>query len=404
YVAFDVRNRPPSPPRRQASPGDAPAPQAAVGMGAAYSAGAAYCTYRGLPVMCGPRGLRGAPDHLFRNNGDGTFTDTTRQAGVTDSKNLYGFSVAWFDLDDDGRLDLLVANDSGPNYVYRNVGNGRFEDISYPSGAALDGSGREQAHMGVTIGDYDNDGRNDIHITNFADDFNVLYHNHDGASVTDVSFSSGIAQVSIPFLGWGTDFLDYDNDGWLDLLVVNGHVYPAADTAAWNTSYAQRALLFRNVQGRRFEDVGAAAGDGLATPRVSRGSAVGDLDNDGGVDVVINNLDGSPTVARNTGGGAAGHWLTIRLIGDPGRKCPRDAVGSVVFVTAGGVRQRREVASGRGQISQSDLRVHFGLGTHTAVSRVEVRWANGRSVDYRVERVDAIATIDQATGSVSYVK
>ena len=156
--------------------------------------------------MCGPRGLRGAPDHLFRNNGDGTFTDTTRQAGVVDASNLFGFGVAWFDLNDDGRLDLLVANDSGPNYVYRNAGQGRFENISYPSGAALDGNGREQAHMGVAIGDYDNDGRNDIHITNFADDFNVLYHNHDGSTVTDVSFRSGIAQVSIPFLGLGHGF------------------------------------------------------------------------------------------------------------------------------------------------------------------------------------------------------
>jgi enediyne biosynthesis protein E4 len=404
YVAFDVRNPPPAPPRRQASAPQAAPPPGTGGMGAVYSTGAAYCTYRGLPVMCGPRGLRGAPDHLFRNNRDGTFTDTTQEAGVTDTKGLYGFGVAWLDLDDDGRLDLLVANDSGPNYVYRNLGNGRFQNISYQSGAALDGSGRDQAHMGVAIGDYDNDGRNDIHITNFADDFNVLYHNRDGATVTDVSFPSGIAQVSIPFLGWGTDFLDYDNDGWLDLLVVNGHVYPAADTMPWNTSYAQRALLFRNLEGRRFEEVGAAAGDGITTPRVSRGSAVGDLDNDGGIDVVINNIDGGPTVARNTGGGSAGHWLTVRLVGDPARKCPRDAIGSVVFVTAGGVRQRGEVASGRGQISQSDLRVHFGLGKRTALSRVEVRWANGPSVVYAVERVDAILTIDQATGSVSYQK
>jgi enediyne biosynthesis protein E4 len=401
YVAFDVRNPPPSPMRRQLQPADASAAQAAGGMGAAYSAGAASCTYRGLPVMCGPRGLRGAPDHLFRNNGDGTFTDTTSQAGVTDARGLYGFGVAWFDMDDDGRLDLLVANDSGPNYVYRNAGHGRFENISYPSGAALDGSGREQAHMGVAIGDYDNDGRDDIHITNFADDFNVLYHNHGGTSVTDVSFRSGIAQVSIPFLGWGTDFLDYDNDGWLDLLVVNGHVYPAADRAPWNTSYAQRALLFRNLEGRRFEDVGAAAGDGLTEPRVSRGSAVGDLDNDGGVDVVINNIDGAPTVARNVGGGSAGHWLTIRLVGDPGRKCPRDAIGSVVFVTAGGMRRRAEVASGRGQISQSDLRVHIGLGRETTVSKLEVRWAGGDVASYAIDRVDALVTIDQKSGKVS---
>ena len=401
YVTFDVQNPPPSPARRQTSPADA-APQTAGGMGAAYKAGAAYCSYRGLPVMCGPRGLRGAADHLFRNNRDGTFTDTTQAAGVMDTRGLYGFGVAWFDFDDDNRLDLLVANDSGPNYVYRNLGQGRFQNISYPSGAALDGNGREQAHMGVAIGDYDNDGRNDIHITNFADDFNVLYHNDDGTSVTDVSFRSGVAQVSIPFLGWGTDFLDYDNDGWLDLLVVNGHVYPAADTMPWNTSYAQRALLFRNLEGKRFEEIGAAAGDGLTTARVSRGSAAGDFDNDGGVDVFINNIDGAPTVARNVGGGSAGHWLTIRLVGDPDRKCPRDAIGSVVFVTAGGVRRRGEVASGRGQISQSDLRVHVGLGRDTTVSKLEVRWAGGETVSYPIDRVDAFVTIDQKSGRVSY--
>jgi hypothetical protein len=172
----------------------------------------------------------------------------------------------------------------------------------------------------------------------------------------------------------------------------------------WNTSYAQRALLFRNLEGRRFEEVGAAAGDGLTTPRVSRGSAIGDLDNDGGLDIVINNIDGAPAVVRNVGGDSAGHWLTIRLVGDPGRKCPRDAIGSVVFVTAGGVRRRAEVASGRGQISQSDLRVHFGLGRHTSVTRVEVRWANGETVEYRIDRVGAHATIEQATGAVTYSK
>ena len=402
YVAFDVQQSATRARRGVRSRPPRPRGQAAGGMGAAYSAGAAYCTYRGLPVMCGPRGLRGAPDHLFRNNRDGTFTDTTREAGVIDARGLYGFGVAWFDLDDDGRLDLLVANDSGPNYVYRNLGNGRFQNISYPSGAALDGNGREQAHMGVAIGDYDNDGRNDIHITNFADDFNVLYHNHDGASVTDVSFTSGIAQVSIPFLGWGTDFLDYDNDGWLDLLVVNGHVYPAADTMPWNTSYAQRALLFRNLEGRRFEEVGAAAGEGLSTARVSRGSAVGDFDNDGGVDVVINNIDGSPTVARNVGGGSAGHWLTIRLIGDPaasarGTRLARSsssrpaAYGSAGKWPAVAARSHNPTCA----CTSASARADDGL-------EVEVRWANGDAVSYAIDRVDAIVTIDQKSGGVSY--
>ena len=399
YVSLDLAKLPPAPTRR-AGPRPEARRRGRRGNGRSlYSAGATVCVYRSEPVMCGPRGLRGAPDHLFRNNRDGTFTDVTRQAGVADEKGLYGFGVAWPDLDDDGRLDLLVANDSGPNYVYRNAATGRFEDISYPSGAALDGSGREQAHMGVAIGDYDNDGRNDIHITNFADDFNVLYRNHDGRSVTDVSFKSGVAQVSIPFLGWGTDFLDYDNDGWLDLLVVNGHVYPAADQMPWNTSYAQRALLFRNLEGRRFEEIGAAAGDGLSDARVSRGSAVGDLDNDGGVDVVINNIDGAPTVARNLGGAAAGHWLTIRLVGDPGRKCPRDAIGSVVFVTAGG-----SAAPGRSrQRPRPDLAVGSSRPHRARPARRRCRsWkcdgpAATRS-SYAIDRVDTLVTIDQESG------
>jgi hypothetical protein len=402
YVALDFENLPPAPPRGGVTTAVAPSAQRGGGMGAAYSPGAAICLYRGEPVMCGPRGLKGVGDRLFRNNRDGTFADATRTAGVADDKGLYGLGVAWLDIDDDGRPDLLVANDSGPNYVYRNRGDGTFADVSYPSGAAVDGNGREQAHMGVAVGDYDNDGRNDIHITNFSDDFNVLYHNYDGASFTDVSFRTGIAAPSVPFLGWGTDFLDYDNDGWLDLLVVNGHVYPIADQAPWNTSYAQRALLFRNLSGKRFEEIGAAAGPGLTTPRVSRGSAVGDIDNDGGLDIVVNNLDGAPTLARNVGGGKAGHWLKVRLIGDPSRRTPRDAIGSVVLLTAGGITRRGEVASGRGQISQSDLRVHFGLGDHAGVSRLEVRWAGADTVGYKIDRVDTLATIDQRTGNVTY--
>jgi hypothetical protein len=401
YVALDLAKLPPPPPARGEAAATRPAARGG-GMGAAYSPGAAICLYRGEPVMCGPRGLKGAVDRLFRNNGNGTFADVSRAAGVADDKGLYGLGVAWLDIDDDRRLDLLVANDSGPNYVYRNRGDGTFADVSYPSGAALDGNGREQAHMGVAVGDYDNDGRNDIHITNFSDDFNVLYHNHDGRSFTDVSFRMGVATPSMPFLGWGTDFFDYDNDGWLDLLVVNGHVYPMADQMPWNTSYAQRALLFRNLAGKRFEEIGAAAGPGIATPRVSRGSAIGDIDNDGGLDVVVNNLDGTPTLARNVGGGKAGHWLKVRLIGDPSRKTPRDAIGSVVLLNAGGVTRRGEVASGRGQISQSELRVHFGLGGHAAGATLEVRWAGADTARYEVDRADTLVTIEQATGKITY--
>jgi hypothetical protein len=206
----------------------------------------------------------------------------------------------------------------------------------------------------------------------------------------------------MPFLGWGTDFLDYDNDTWPDLFVANGHVYPAADTAPWNTSYRQRAQLFRNLSGKRFEEVGAAAGRALTTPHAARGSAVGDLDDDGGIDIVVNNIDGGPTVARNEGAGARGHWLRVRLVGEPAKGCPRDGVGSVVFVQVGGVRQRLEVASGRGQMSQSDLRLHVGLGSAEKVEAIEVRWAGGARGTYHVDRVDTQVTIDQASGSVTY--
>ncbi|HEV8131519.1 MAG TPA: CRTAC1 family protein [Acidobacteriota bacterium] len=398
YVDFDLNHLPPP---AVAEGGEneksAEARQAPAGVGAAYAAGANYCQYRGQRVMCGPRGLKGARDYLFHNNGNGTFTDVSKEAGVSDPKGLYGFGVAWFDFDDDGKLDLFVANDSTPNYLYRNRGDGTFEDVSYSSGTALNESGREQAHMGVAIGDYDNDGRDDIHVTNFADDSNVLYHNDDGRNFSDVTFPSGVGELTIPFLGWGTNFFDYDNDGWIDLFVANGHVYPQVDSTGWNTSYKQRALLFRNLK-TRFAEIGASGGTALYMPRSSRGSAVGDFDNDGGIDVLLNNIDDSPSLIRNDGGNKAGHWLEIRLTGSVPQKCPRDAIGSVVFCTANGVRMRGEVASGRSHMSQSDLRVHFGLGTANKVERLEVRWANGRTVEYRIPKVDSIVTVDQRKG------
>jgi hypothetical protein len=399
YINLDPARLPPAPPGTGAvRKEESPAPEQR-GMGAAYSPGLPYCEYRGQPVMCGPRGLKGAPDHLFHNDGDGTFTDVSARAGVADTAGFYGFGVAFFDFDDDGRLDLFAANDSTPNYLYRNQGDGTFKDVSYASGAALDETGREQAHMGVAIGDYDNDGRDDIHVTNFADDSNVLYHNEGNGLFSDVSYASGIGRPSIPFLGWGTSFLDYDNDGRLDLFVANGHVYPLVDRFDWNTSYRQRPLLFRNMKGR-FVEAGGSAGPAMAVAWPSRGLAVGDVDNDGDVDVLINNIDAAPALLRNDGGHRAGHWLAVRLVGDPGRKCPRDAIGSVVYCTAGGLRMRGEVASGRSQLSQSDLRVHFGLGAAAHVDRLEVRWANGPKVSYEVPAVDSLLVIDQSRGLI----
>jgi hypothetical protein len=205
--------------------------------------------------MCGPRGLPGESDHLFHNNGDGTFTDVSVKAGVSDPRGYYGLASVFVDVDDDGWLDLLVANDSVPKYLYRNKHDGTFEDVSYLSGFALNDEGREQAAMGIAVGDYNRDGRVDFHITNFSDDYNTLYRNDGDASFSDVSFAAGIGNVTIPFLGWGTGFLDFDNDGLLDIFVANGHVYPGVDKQDWGTTFAQRPLLFRNLNGTKFEEV-----------------------------------------------------------------------------------------------------------------------------------------------------
>jgi enediyne biosynthesis protein E4 len=397
YVKFDVNNPPPAASAKVGEQTNSrfpiPNPQSGA-MGATFSPDAKYCQYRGTRVFCGPRGMEAERDHLFRNNGNGTFTETTKQAGVEDKAGYYGFGVAWFDADDDGWLDLLVANDSTPNYLYHNQRNGTFTEVGYASGAALNENGREQAHMGVAIGDYDGDGRNDIHITNFSDDTNVLYRNEGNMSFVETTIAAGLGEITIPFLGWGTDFLDYDNDGWLDLFVANGHIYPQLDPVSWGTTYQQRLLLFRNVKSK-FYEVGASAGAALYQPRSARGSSIGDFDNDGDLDVLVNNLDEPPTLLRNDGANKAGHWLTVKLIGAPKQKCPRDAIGSVVFCTVNGQRMRAEVASGRGYNSQSDLRVHFGLGTATKVDKLEVQWANGKMESHAISGVDRIITIAQ---------
>jgi len=357
--------------------------------------GAKYCFFRSQPVMCGPRGLRGAPDHLFRNNGS-NFVDVSKQAGVSDEKGYYGFAAAWCDIDDDGRLDLIVANDSTPRFLYRNRGDGTFEDLSFTSGFALNEDGREQASMGLAIGDYNNDGRPDLYVTNFSDDSNTLYRNDGHGLFTDVTFAAGHGTPTIPFLGWGVGFLDFDNDGWKDVFVANGHVYPQVDKFDWGTTWAQRPLLFRNKDGQSFELMPAATGSGLAAVIPARGAAFGDLDNDGRVDVVINNCDSRPTVLRNTTN-THGHWLMVKLTG--GANSPRDAIGATVWLTAGGQRQRADVISGASYCSQSDLRLHFGLGRATKVERLEIRWPSGAKETVEVKSVDRVLAITEGKGA-----
>jgi len=359
---------------------------------------AGFCQFRGVEVMCGPRGLPGESDHLFHNNGDGTFTDVSVKAGVADAKGYYGFSSVFVDVDDDGWVDLAVANDSVPKYLYRNKHDGTFEDISYISGFALNDDGREQASMGIAVGDYNRDGKVDFYITNFSDDYNTLYRNEGDAAFSDVSFSAGIATLTIPFLGWGTGFLDYDNDGLLDIYVANGHVYPDVDKQGWGTTWAQRPLLLRNLDGSKFQEVPAATGSGLAVVVSARGAAFGDLFNDGHIDVVLNNIDSTPTLLRNVVKNS-NHWITLKLLGGP--KSPRDAIGAKVFVATGSVRQRGDVFSGGSYASSSDQRLHFGLGAAGKVDKVEICWPSGAKEEITIPAVDRFFTVKEGKGIVA---
>jgi hypothetical protein len=380
YVQFDINN-----------------PPIAGGKGV----GSSFCQYRGENVMCGPRGLKGERDHLFRNNGNGTFTEVSEKAGVADLPGYYGFSSAFVDVNDDGKLDLLVVNDSTPRYLYINNGDGTFTDASYESGFAVNAAGREQAGMGLGIGDYQNSGRLDLYITNFSDDYNTLYKDEGDGNFTDVSFDAAIAEPTVPFLGWGTAFLDYDNDGWKDIVVANGHVYRRIDALGWGTTWAQRPLLFRNIEGKRFDPVAAAPHSGLGQVVAGRGLAVGDLFNDGKTAAVINAIDSAPVLLRNELKNAE-HWVTLRLIGGP--KSPKDAIGACVKLVAGGKTQREDVISGGSFLSSNDLRLHFGLGNAKQIEKVEIRWPSGAVESVNIAKVDQVVYIEEGKGVVDAPK
>jgi hypothetical protein len=358
--------------------------------------GFADCAFRGMSdLTCGPRGIEGEPDHLFHNNGNGTFTDVSVKAGVADKSKYYGMTSMFVDIDGDGKPDLLVANDSTPNYFYRNKGNGTFEDQSYFSGLALNKDGRETAGMGMAAGDYLNNGRVDLLVTDFADDSKVLYRNDGDGGFTDVSSAAGFAEMTIPFLSWGDAFIDYDNDGWKDIFIVSGHVYPQADSTNWGSTYAQRPLLFRNTRDGKFEYVPAVKGTGLALLTSARGAAFGDLFNDGKIDAVISPIDGPPVLLRNVNPDHH-HWVELKLTGGP--KSPRDAVGATVFLKANCMRQREDVLSSGSYISSNDQRPHFGLGDATDAGVAEIHWPSGAKEAVRLPAVDRIYSITEGKG------
>jgi hypothetical protein len=340
------------------------------------------CQFMGVDVICGPRGLPGEADVLYRNNGDGTFTDVTESAGISDPGH-YGFGVIFSDLDNDGWPDIFVANDSTPNLLFHNQGDGTFEEIGLFAGVALSQDARQQAGMGLDAADYDGDGDLDLFLTHFAQDYNTLYQNEGDMFFTDASHQAGLAETSIPYLGWGTSFMDADNDGLVDVFIANGHVYPGIESLGQGAKFRQRKQLYRNLGGGRFQEMTEAVGGALLIEQSARGSTIGDYDNDGDVDVLVINLDEPPTLLRNeTENG--NHWISLHLVGT---KSNRSAIGAVVEIVAGGKRQLAEVRSGGSYLSHNDMRLHFGLGGTAIVEQLEVRWPSG--LRQRFEKIPA---------------
>lgn len=354
------------------------------------------CKYRGLDVQCGPRGLKGAGDALFHNNGDGTFTDVSKSAGVDDPNGYYGLGVLWADFNNTGRPDIYIANDSTPKFLYKNEGNGKFRDIGLESGTGVSEDGSEQASMGIAIGDYLHTGRPSLYVTNFENENDLLYRNDGNWSFTEVSYPSGVALPSLPWVKWGTAFVDLDNDGWLDLIAVSGQVYPQVDTLPSGGGYRQPKLLHLNQKDGTFCDASDRAGPALTEKRVSRGLAVGDLFNDGNMDVVVSDLDGSPMILRNKGVPGR-HWVSFELAGT---KSNRLALNARVKLVSDGMTQTEEIHSGGSYLSQNDLRIHFGLGSAKNIDKVEVHWPSGATDTFVNLAADQFYTVLEGHGVV----
>jgi enediyne biosynthesis protein E4 len=352
------------------------------------------CRYKGVPVACGPPGLTGGKNVLYRSKGDGTFEDVSDASGVTKAAGTYGLGVSTLDFDDDGWVDLYVANDSNPAALYRNNRDRTFTDVAVTAGCAYSQDGKPQAGMGVAIGDFDRNGTMDIFKTNFAGDTSTLYRNTGEGFCEDRTFAGGLG-TNTRWLGWGTAFVDFANDGWLDLFLVNGHVYPEVEQLKTEAGYKQRKVVYRNRRDGRFEDVTERLGAPATTPRAGRGAAFGDVDNDGDVDVVVNNVHDTPDLFLTETDGR-NHWLTVAL---EGTRSNRSAIGARVRASAGGVVQTQEVRGGGSYASQNDLRVHFGLAEAANVERLEVRWPSGLEEEWRDLAADRIIALTEGSGT-----
>ncbi|MEO8129943.1 MAG: CRTAC1 family protein [Bryobacteraceae bacterium] len=346
------------------------------------------CQFKGLPTACGPRGLPAAANVLYHNNGDGTFTDVSAQAGILKPGRRYGLGVAAADFDNDGWPDIYVACDMTPSLLYHNLGNGKFEERAVEAGVAYNFDGKLQAGMGIAVGDYDGNGFLDIAKTNFSGDLTSLFKNEDGRFFTDVSQDAGLAANQL--LGWGALFLDVDNDGWKDLIVANGHVYPEVEQGATGEKYLQRTLLYRNLSNGKFGDITREAGPGFQQLRPARGMAAGDLDGDGNPEVVIVNMNAKPSVLTNSA--KPQNFINLRLVGT---KSNRSAIGSRVTVQTGTRKQIDEVMSGGSFFSQSDLTLHIGLGAAKLVDRVQVRWPSGLTQEWKSLPGNALLTLTE---------
>jgi enediyne biosynthesis protein E4 len=355
------------------------------------------CKFRGIVVQCGPWGMIGETDLLYHNRGDGTFEEVSKKAGVDDPSAYYGLGVVWGDYDNDGWPDLYVANDAGPNYLYHNNHNGTFTDVGMQSGTALSAEGDAEGSMGVDFGDYDHDGRLDIFVTNFMDQEDNLYHNLGVTGFDEVSWKAGVATSSYPYVKWGTGFFDFDNDGWVDLFVANGHVYPQMDSLESGARYREPLLLHMNNHDGTFTDSAAAAGLNAIPLASRRGAAFGDVANDGNIDVLLLNVGEPPTLLMNDGV-PGNRRVEFKLVGT---KSNRAAIGARVTVHAGNLVQFNEVRGGASYLSQNDLRLHFGLGKEAKLESVEIQWPSGLMEKLQNVAADNIYTLIEGKGIVS---